>query len=117
MDSNAAGQIIRALAAAEPVACIGEDLVCALCDSDRWVPDMDHEPDCPWRQAVEWVAAQEDRRAAREFSPVERHQQLARILERQKRILPPCPDPACTGRSSKGGLCARGWHPLPPEPS
>lgn len=45
-------QIVRALAAAEPI----YDGHCAMCHVHRL--DDEHKPDCPWRLAVEWVAAQ-----------------------------------------------------------
>ncbi len=72
-------QIVRALAAADPVAYDGDrwdgDYACTLCDG-RWserggdvaARASSHEPDCPWRLAREWVAAQ-DRRAA-EYEPI-----------------------------------------------
>lgn len=52
-----AEQIVRALATADPwYADDDERHYCALCGSrlDRGQAD-DHEPDCPWRLAVEWV--------------------------------------------------------------
>lgn len=54
-----AEQIVRALAAAVPRTHYdrGE---CNLCEAmaDNTVGAVDqHEPDCPWRLAVEWVAA------------------------------------------------------------
>lgn len=58
-----AEQIVRALAVADPVEHQpGWPAVCGLCTAEgkgnRFVEE--HEPDCPWRLAVEWVAAQED---------------------------------------------------------
>jgi hypothetical protein len=51
-----AEQIVRALAAARPVA---SDGLCGVCDGwDSELMQERHEPDCPWRLAVEWVAAQ-----------------------------------------------------------
>lgn len=53
-----AEEIVRALAAADPIAAERDDLVCALCASAVWAPEgLDHASDCPWRLAVEWVAA------------------------------------------------------------
>lgn len=58
-------QIVRALAERSPIyaeECSG-DPACALCHA-CW-PELDghdhpeqHDSDCPWRRAVEWVAAQ-----------------------------------------------------------
>lgn len=47
-----AEQIVRALAAREPI----HDGSCAICQTYRL--DAEHQPDCPWRLAVEWVAVQ-----------------------------------------------------------
>ncbi len=60
-----AEQIVRALAARGPVAEVitaaDEHRHCTLCHVERGpaVPldDFNHQPDCPWRLAVEWVAA------------------------------------------------------------
>ncbi len=51
-------EIVRALAAAD-LAPGGDS--CRLCGPAGFEPESvaDHEPDCPWRLAVEWVAAQE----------------------------------------------------------
>ncbi len=50
-----AEQIVRALAAADP---IGPDKPwCDLCRGNK----DGHDPDCPWRLAVEWVAAEDCR--------------------------------------------------------
>ncbi len=50
--------IVRALAAAtEPIDASYK--LCALCGG-RYEDDP-HEPDCPWRLAVEWVAANDRR--------------------------------------------------------
>lgn len=50
--------IVRALAAANPL-CehdFGSD--CSLCGAPLIAIEVAaHEPDCPWRQACEWVAA------------------------------------------------------------
>jgi hypothetical protein len=53
-----AEQIVRALAAAD-LAQGGDQ--CRLCGPAGFEPESlaDHEPDCPWRLAVEWVAAQD----------------------------------------------------------
>jgi hypothetical protein len=56
-------RIVRALAAADPRPSGGEwwDR-CALCEAANSSGDTeDHKPDCPWRLAVEWVAAQDGR--------------------------------------------------------
>ncbi len=52
--------IVRALAALDPRANLTGDLDCPFCCAyigdprdDDWIT---HEPDCPWRLAVEWVA-------------------------------------------------------------
>lgn len=53
-----AEQIVRALAAADPNVRGGwGGHRCAFCHAVRGIED--HRPDCPWRLAVEWVAAQE----------------------------------------------------------
>lgn len=54
--------IVRALAAADPTAEIGEgertSIECVLCGGELQFPHgVCHELDCPWRLAVEWVAA------------------------------------------------------------
>ncbi len=49
-------KIVRALAAADPMQTYEDD--CALCSS-AVAPGDPHEPDCPWRLAVEWVASHE----------------------------------------------------------
>lgn len=52
--------IVRALAARTPANNFDRngDRVCALCRETYPDEDKDsHEPDCPWRLAVEWVAA------------------------------------------------------------
>ncbi len=54
-----AEQIVRALAAADPTVSSGEWDWCGTCDS-RWpIEADDHDPACPWRMAVEWVAEQD----------------------------------------------------------
>lgn len=50
-------QIVRALAEGEPFAFEREGLRCVLCERE----DATHEPRCPWRLAVEWVAHAERR--------------------------------------------------------
>ncbi len=63
--------IVRALADCAPVRMTehGDRLACGLCDDEvregatTTGHDM-HEPDCPWRLAVEWVAAQDALAAA-----------------------------------------------------
>lgn len=49
-----AEQIVRALAAADPI----DNGQCLLC---VWNPESpaEHKADCPWRLAVEWVASRE----------------------------------------------------------
>lgn len=49
--------IVRAIAAAEPPLDreLGDCLLCQSSKGDNWRPE-DHEPDCPWRQAMEWTA-------------------------------------------------------------
>ncbi len=55
-----AEQIVRALAAADPTYVDHEgDRECALCDAWTLRFASGHAPDCPWRLAVEWVAAQD----------------------------------------------------------
>jgi len=65
-----AEQIVRALAAADPI-CEDAWYGCGLCGSVGVQADP-HEPDCPWRLAVEWVAAQDDREAAERLRVRER---------------------------------------------
>ncbi len=56
-----AEQIVRALAAVDP----GPDAQgCRFCEGwvgrgYAWHPPTPHDADCPWRLAVEWVAAQD----------------------------------------------------------
>jgi hypothetical protein len=50
-----ASRIVRALAAAEPNYHSGTWHVCHLCGASLPVEAAEHEPDCPWRLAVEWV--------------------------------------------------------------
>jgi hypothetical protein len=54
-------QIVRALAAADLTVQDHGLTGCALCDRYLPVLTADHEPDCPWRLAVEWVSEQESR--------------------------------------------------------
>lgn len=51
-----AATIVRALAASDPVVERGDFLACSLCGAWRDEGGDEHEPDCPWRLAVEWVA-------------------------------------------------------------
>lgn len=53
--------IVHDLAAEEPVAFMGIDdaQYCPLC-SDADVEHPEHDPECPWRRAVEWVEAHTD---------------------------------------------------------
>jgi hypothetical protein len=50
--------IVRALAAADPIQHSEDPDAfahwCVLCDTSNPVDARDHEPDCPWRLAVEW---------------------------------------------------------------
>jgi hypothetical protein len=54
-----AEQIVRALAADEPIVWSsgGEWHACGVCDASLPMKAEDHEADCPWRLAVEWVEA------------------------------------------------------------
>lgn len=60
-----AEQIVRALAAASPLTDYGGGLRCAMCRASIDTSDTgavllaSHEPDCPWRLAVEWVKGQD----------------------------------------------------------
>lgn len=60
-----AEQIVRALAAANPLTNDRPEgpSHCVLCDGPSDGRCVDHEPDCPWRLAVEWVAADRERAA------------------------------------------------------
>lgn len=50
--------IVRALAAANTCTYEEEDWhSCVLCLASLPVRAADHEPECPWRLAVEWVEA------------------------------------------------------------
>lgn len=49
-------EIVRALAAVKPACCDATEC-CTLCDGHGWQASEGHEPDCPWRLAVEWVEA------------------------------------------------------------
>jgi hypothetical protein len=56
--TDTADDIVRALATRDPMT--GADYVpqCALCGVGGWhVNAEDHERDCEWRRAVEWVEA------------------------------------------------------------
>jgi hypothetical protein len=58
-----AEQIVRALAAADPnVHSAGMWHSCGLCYKSLPIEAADHEPDCPWRLAAEWVAAADEGR-------------------------------------------------------
>lgn len=53
--------IVRALAAGDPTAADEHDGTpyCTLCDTAKWnglARPANHDPDCPWRLAVEWVS-------------------------------------------------------------
>lgn len=65
-----AEEIVRALAAADPVVvsalnsgweyagtCYGPDYACGVCRTEASLAPETHKPDCPWRLAVEWVEA------------------------------------------------------------
>lgn len=55
-----AEQIVRALAATDPVSTDGVWIQCKLCYDDHAEGrPLEHEPECPWRLAVEWVAEQD----------------------------------------------------------
>ena len=58
-EAQAAERIVRALAAGSPVTHQNDWHWCELCDADLPIRSGDHEPECPWRLAVEWVAAQQ----------------------------------------------------------
>lgn len=61
-----AEQIVRALAAADPVVMRSDGyLRCGLCTVNGFspLPAEKHWDDCPWRLAVEWVAEQDGPRA------------------------------------------------------
>ncbi len=64
--------IVRALAAADPrhhIEGTAWQITCGLCSpvarpDSRAAPTTEgHEPDCPWRLAVEWCAAEDTRQA------------------------------------------------------
>lgn len=60
-------QIVRALAAADPVVIVPGapwGFECGLCGARTG----GHTPDCPWRLAVEWVAGEEARCAGRQYT-------------------------------------------------
>lgn len=54
-------EILRALAESNPIAheMMGdtEDYFCVLCESGTPLKTDDHSPVCPWRLAVEYIAA------------------------------------------------------------
>lgn len=50
-------RIVRTLAAVDPVRECGGFLFCGVCSAGLNADGEPHEPDCPWRLAVEWVAA------------------------------------------------------------
>ena len=49
-------RIVRALAAKDAPRSKVDDLQCGLCE-EYIAPLEEHAADCPWRLAVEWVAA------------------------------------------------------------
>lgn len=55
--SLTAEEIVRALADANPNAHSYMWHYCVLCDATTPVKPTDHQPDCLWRAAVEWVEA------------------------------------------------------------
>ncbi len=70
--SATAEQIVRALAAASPVVHRSDGWArCGVCAAGGYIGDGrdadDHDPDCPWRLAVEWVDAQQSGEPRRWF--------------------------------------------------